>query len=122
MKTLTIALKTTEDLFDDAIQAMKEAMKKEVKDAPTYMITFTNPKDFDKFLKHIKLIRVIKYLKPESVYELAKVMKADVSNLNKSIQFLKEFEVIKVKTTKKNGRTLKQPIFEFDDIRIKMAA
>ncbi len=122
MKTLTIALKTSEDLFDDAIQAMKEAMKKEVKKAPQYKITFTSPKDFDKFLKHIKLIRVIKCLKPESVYELAKVMKVDVSNLNKSIQFLEDFEVITVKTTKKNGRTLKKPIFEFDDIRIKMAA
>jgi predicted transcriptional regulator len=122
MKTLTIALKTSEDIFDDAIQAMKEAMKKEVKNPPEYMITFTSPKEFDKFLKHIKLIRVIKYLKPESVYELAKVMKVDVSNLNKSIQFLEDFEVITVKTTKKNGRTLKKPIFDFDDIRIKMAA
>lgn len=122
MKTLTIALKTSDDLFEDAMEAMKEAMKKEVKKAPQYMITFTSPKDFDKFLKHIKLIRVIKYLKPESVYELAKVMKVDVSNLNKSIQFLEDFEVIKIKVTKKNGRTLKKPIFEFDDIRIKMAA
>ena len=121
MKTLTIALKTRDDLFDDAITTMKTAMKKEVKSIQ-HMITFTNPKDFDKFLKHLKILRIIKFLKPESVYELAKAMDVDVSNLNKSIQFLEKFEIIKIKKVQKKGRVLNKPIFEYQDIRIKMAA
>ncbi len=121
MKTLTIALKPKDEVFDDAIKAMKTAMKGKKQD-PQNLITFTDARQFDKFLKHIKLIRLIKSLKPDSVYELSKLMKVDVSNLNKSIQFLEKFEVIKIKVTTKNGRTLKKPVFEFDDIRIKMVA
>ena len=121
MKTLTIALKTRDILFDDAIKTMKTAMKQKIK-TTQHMITFTNPKDFDKFLKHIKILRIIKCLKPESVYELAKTMEVDVSNLNKSIQFLERFEIIKIKKIQKGGRILKQPIFEYQDIQIKMAA
>ena len=121
MKTLTIALKTRDAIFDDAVKTMKMAMKKEVKTI-RHLITFTNPKDFDKFLKHLKILRIIKSLKPESVYELAKVMGVDVSNLSKAIQFLEKFEIVKIKKIQKKGRTLKQPIFEYQDIRIKMAA
>ena len=112
MKTLTIALKAREHLFDDAVKTMKMAMKKEVKTV-RHLITFTNPKDFDKFLRHLKILRIIKFLKPDSVYELAKVMQVDVSNLNKSIQFLEKFEIIKIKKVRKNGRILKRPIFEY---------
>ncbi len=121
MKTLTIVLKTRDQLFDDVIKTMKMAMKKEVKTIQ-HLITFTNPKDFDKFLKHLKILRIIKFLKPESVYELAKAMQIDVSNLNKSIQFLERFEIIKIKKVRKKGRILKRPIFEYQDIRIKMMA
>ena len=75
----------------------------------------------DKLLRHLKTLRVIKCLKPESVYELAKAMDVNVSNLNKLIQFLEKFEIIKIKKVQKKGRVLKRPIFEYQDIRITMA-
>ena len=121
MKTLTITLKTRDDLFHDAIKTMKNAIKKEAK-KNQHLITFTDPKEFDKLLRHLKIIRVIKCLEPESVYELAKAMNVNVSNLNKSIQFLEKFEIIKIKKVQKRGRVLKCPIFEYQDIRITMAA
>ena len=121
MRTLTIALKTKDDLFNDAISTMKKAMKREIK-TRKHLITFTNPKDFDRFLKQLKILRVIKCLKPKSIYELAKIMNVDVSNLNKSIQFLEKFEIIKIKEEQRKGRTLKRPTFEYQDIKIEMAA
>ena len=121
MKTLTIALKTRDNLFDDAIKAMKNIVKNKPQTAQ-HLITFTNPKDFDKFLKYLRIVRFIKFLRPDSVYELAKLMDVDVSNLNKTVQFLEKFEIIKIKKIQKKGRVLKKPIFEYQDIRIKMAA
>lgn len=63
MKTLTIALKTRDDLFSDAIKTMKMAMKKEVR-STQHLITFNDPKEFDKFLRHLKILRIIKCLNP----------------------------------------------------------
>ena len=54
--------------------------------------------------------------------ELAKLTKADVSNLNKVIQFFEEIGVIRIKTTHVAGRAVKQPRVEYDVVTFKLAA
>ena len=49
-------------------------------------------------------------------------MNVNVCNLNKSIQLLEKFEIIKIPKVQKRGRVLKCPIFEYQDIRMTMAA
>jgi hypothetical protein len=46
----------------------------------------------------------------------------DVSNLNKIILFFEELGAIRIKTSKINGRTVKQPIVEYQRIEFDLAA
>jgi predicted transcriptional regulator len=54
--------------------------------------------------------------KPKSVYELAKLVDMDVSNLNKLILFFETTGAIKIKTSTVAGRTVKTPIVEYSQI------
>jgi tetratricopeptide (TPR) repeat protein len=51
-----------------------------------YEVSFDNKADFNKFVRNIPVLSAIIVYKPRSVYELAKLTKIDVSNLNKTIQ------------------------------------
>jgi predicted transcriptional regulator len=67
-------------------------------------------------------IKYVLLFKPKSVYELAKITKMDVSNLNKVILFLEEVGAIKVKEEKVSGRMVRRPIVEYDAVEFQLAA
>ena len=46
-----------------------------------FEISFDNKKDFDRFVKNIGILSLISKLRPNSIYELAKLANMDVSNL-----------------------------------------
>lgn len=77
---------------------------------------------FDRFVKHMPLLAVIASSRPQSVYELAHALHVDVSNLNKTIQFLEAIGAIKVVTTVSSGRTVRTPIVEYDRVEFALAA
>jgi predicted transcriptional regulator len=54
--------------------------------------------------------------KPKSVYELAKILSMDVSNLNKLIDFFEVVGAVKIKKTMVDGRAMKTPVVEYDQI------
>lgn len=121
MKTLTVSIKTPKDFFDGAIKALKDVSRKKMKGSH-YEVSFDNKKTFDKFVKNIGLLSLIKSQKPKSVYELAKMADMDVSNLNKIILFFEEAGVVTLKRTKVSGRTVTQPLVEYDKIEFNLAA
>jgi predicted transcriptional regulator len=121
MKTLTVSVKSSHEFLEGFAKAFKEISKKKVKGVH-YEVSFDNKKDFDKFVKNIGLLTLIHSLKPKSVYELAKVADMDVSNLNKIILFFEEAGVVTLKRTKVSGRTVTQPIVEYDKIEFNLAA
>ena len=90
--------------------------------SPHYEISFDNKRDFDRFILNLPILKYVLLFKPKSVYELAKITKMDVSNLNKVILFFEEIGAIKVKTTKVSGRKVKTPIVEYDTIEFNLAA
>ena len=121
MKTLTVSVKSSHQFLDDFVKAYKDVSKGKVK-GTHYGVSFDNKKDFDKFVKNIGLLTLIRSLKPKSVYELAKVADMDVSNLNKIILFFETAGVVKLKRTKVSGRTVTQPVVEYDKIEFDLAA
>ena len=60
--------------------------------------------------------------KPKSVYELAKLVDMDVSNLNKLIVFFVAVGAITIKTSIISGRTVKTPIVEYGHIEFDLKA
>jgi predicted transcriptional regulator len=121
MKTLTVSLKTPNELFEGFTRAFKEVSKKSRR-GTHYEVSFSQKKDFDKFVKNIGLLSLIHSLKPKSVYELAKAAEMDVSNLNKIILFFEEAGVVTLKRKKMSGRMVTQPIVEYDKIEFNLAA
>ncbi|PIR16650.1 MAG: hypothetical protein COV46_07555 [Deltaproteobacteria bacterium CG11_big_fil_rev_8_21_14_0_20_49_13] len=121
MKRLIISLKTSDEVLDDFAKAFKRAKKKKAAE-PHYEISFDSKNDFDRFVKNIYILKYILVFKPKSIYELAKIIKIDVSNLNKVILFFEEVGAIKVRTTQVSGREVKTPIVPYDTIEFNLAA
>src|SRR3989338_4055983 len=121
MKTLVVSIKSSGEVLKDFERALKKARAGRLK-KPHFEISFDNRKDFERFVRHISILTTILALKPRSVYELAKLSRMDVSNLNKIILFFEEVGAIRLKTIKVNGRTVKQPIVEYQKIEFDLAA
>ncbi|WP_347359200.1 hypothetical protein [Bdellovibrio sp.] len=121
MKTLVVSIKSSEEALNAFKAALSAARKQKLKQ-DHFEISFDNKKDFDRFAKNIALLSTIIIHKPKSVYELAKITKMDVSNLNKIILFLEEVGAIKIRESTQNGRKIKTPLVEYKQIQIDLSA
>jgi len=122
MKRLLVSCKTTEQVFEDFKKAAKKVMSGKANGDTEYEVSFDNKTDFNRFVRNIPVLSAIIVYKPRSVYELAKLTRLDVSNLNKTIQFFEEIGVIKVKTSEVDGRLVKRPHVEYDEVTFRLAA
>ncbi len=121
MKTLVVSLKSSGEVLKDFERALTKAHHGRIR-KPHYEISFDNRKDFERFVRHISVLATILALKPRSVYELAKLSRMDVSNMNKIILFFEELGAIRLKVSRINGRIVKQPIVEYQKIEFDLAA
>jgi predicted transcriptional regulator len=55
-----------------------------------------------------------------SVYELGKIARLDISNLNKIILFFEEVGVIRIRESKVSGRSVKTPVVDYDQIQFNL--
>ncbi len=99
----------------DFKKALKSARKGRLK-ADHFELAFDNKKDFDRFVKNLGVLSAILIHKPKSVYELAKLVDMDVSNLNKLILFFETVGAIKIKTSRIGGRSVNTPVVEYEQI------
>ena len=121
MKTLTVSIKSPQEVLENFSDAFKAVSKKKLK-GTHFEISFDSKKNFDKFVKNIGMLSLIHSIKPKSVYELAKLINMDVSNLNKIILFFEKAGVITLKKITVSGRRVTQPIVEYDKIEFNLAA
>jgi predicted transcriptional regulator len=121
MKKLIVSVKSSSESLADFKKALKAARKGKLS-GEHYEVSFDNKKDFDRFVKNLGVLSAILIHKPKSVYELAKLVDSDVSNLNKLILFFETVGVIKIKNTIVAGRAIKTPIVEYDHIEFDLKA
>lgn len=122
MKKLYISLKSPTEALKDFENALKKARKAKGKMEPHYEISFDNKKDFNRFVKNIFILMCIQSFNPKSVYELAKIIDMDQSNLNKIINFFEELGAIKIRERKVQGRLVRTPLVEYDKIEFDLKA
>jgi len=115
MKKLIVSIRSSSESLEDFKKALKEARKGKLK-RDHYELSFDNKKDFDRFVKNLGILSAILVHKPKSVYELARLVEMDVSNLNKLILFFETIGAIKIKTSTAKGRTVKTPVVEYEQI------
>jgi len=121
MKKLIVSIKSSGDTLSDFKKALKGARKGRLK-GDHFELSFDNKKDFDRFVKNLGILSAILTHKPKSVYELAKLVDMDVSNLNKLITFFEAAGAITIKTSTVSGRTVKTPIVEYGHIEFDLKA
>ncbi len=121
MKKLIVSYKTPAQSLADFKKALKSTRSKK-KQQVHYEIAFDNKRDYPKFIKNSDILKAILVLKPKSVYELAKSLGKDQSNLNKIIMFFESYGVIKIKESKVNSRTVRKPIVDYQKIEFDLAA
>ncbi|OFZ45903.1 MAG: hypothetical protein A2381_19410 [Bdellovibrionales bacterium RIFOXYB1_FULL_37_110] len=121
MKKLIISFKSSSEVMNDFKNSLKRASKGKIKE-PHHEISFDSRKSFERFAKNIHILSSILAFKPKSIYELAKLTGTDVSNLNKIVIFFEEIGAIKIKKSILNGREIKMPIVDYDEINIDLKA
>ena len=122
IKRLVVSCKTADQVFEDFKSAAKKVQRGSFNGEAEHEVSFDNKADFNRFVRNIPVLSAIIVFKPRSIYELAKLIKADVSNLNKIIQFFEEIGVVKVKTSEVEGRTVKQPRVEYGEVTFRLSA
>ena len=84
-------------------------------------IYFTSLEAIRKVLteKRLELLRVIKEQEPDSVYELAKILKRDIKNVNDDLELLKDIGLVSItKARKGRGRVI--PRVNYDKIQLEI--
>jgi len=122
MKRLVVSCKTADQVFDDFKRVATQVQHRAFRGAPEYEVSFDNKRDFNRFVRNIPVLSAIIVYKPRSVYELAKITNVDVSNLNKIIRFFEEIGVVHIKASKLDGRSVKQPLVEYEEVTFRLAA
>ena len=115
MKKLIVSIKSSSQTMSEFKKALKDARSGKLKENH-YEISFDNKKDFDRFAKNLSVLSAILTHKPKSIYELAKLIDMDVSNLNKLILFFESVGAVSIKTSQSSGRAVKTPVVEYDQV------
>lgn len=121
MKKLIVSLKTRGEVFSDFKKAFGDARRGKLS-GEHYEISFESKKEFDRFVKNMSILAVIYKQKPKSVYELAKLVDMDVSNLNKLMDFFAMVGAIKLQASTVGGRAVKTPVVEYGQIEFDLRA
>ena len=120
MKKLIVLCKTVDQVFLDFKKAASRVRKGKTNGITEYEVSSDNKTNFNRFVKNIPVLSAIIAFKPRSVYELAKLIDTDVSNLNKVIRFFQDIDVICIQTSTVEGRTVKQPHVEYDEVTFRV--
>lgn len=122
MKKLIVSMKTTDELFDEFKKTANSVKKGKPKKGTHYEIAFEDEKDFNRFLKNIKILMVILHHKPGSIYELAKICEQDLANIKKILRFFEEIGAVRIENKIKSGRSVKTPVVDYSKIEFDLDA
>jgi len=122
MKKLIISIKSPTQALNEVKARLDTIQKKRGKVAPHYEISFSDMKQFKKFIGNIDILTSIQLFKPNSIYELANIMQKDVSNINRLINFFEEIGAIRIEEKVVGSRNVKTPMVDYDKIEFDLVA
>jgi len=121
IKNIKISIKSTEAFLEEAKSTMKKIMAGE-KVSRKKGLYFENLDAMRKVLtpKRLELLHTVKEKRPQSIYELAKVMNRDLKNVTQDLAFLERLGLVELKKTK-DKRAKTTPSVEYDKILLEIA-
>ena len=121
-ETLKLYMESTADFKKKIGKELRAIDKGRAKKMPENSISFQSIDQLRKFLtsKRLELLRVIRYKKPKSIYELAKMVKRTPENVNTYIKFLERLGFVEV-TKIKDVREKSVPEVSYDRMTLEIA-
>ena len=107
VRKFKIKVQNSDQFKDDVIKTWKAAEKKKLKDSDyDLVLSFPDiswlPKIFG--AERVRMIQMIRDQKPESIYQLAKLLGRALPNVHRDVHELAEYGVIELKKTRKKGQ------------------
>ena len=120
IKNVRLDIRDEDDFITEAKSAMKAVAKGKAV-APQSAISFESLKTMRKFItdERLRILKAIKKNKPESIYELAKLLKRDTKNVSDDVHYLSELGLIEIKKTK-DGRQKTKPVVDYEKILVEI--
>ena len=120
MKIKKLTMRTLDTAFEEWAQTFEKVRqgKKVDKSRGVY---FTSLEAMRKVLteKRLELLHVIKDQQPDSVYELSKIVKRDIKNINHDLELLKNIGLVSMSKTRK-GRERVIPRVNYNKIQLEI--
>ncbi len=109
---------------DEFILEVKKDLKKIAKGENVRnrsILSFESMKAMRSFItdERLRILRTIKKYSPESIYELAKILKRDTKNVSDDIHFLSDLGLIEIKESK-DGRRKTTPKVNYQKILVEI--
>jgi len=120
VKNIKIAIKSDPVLFSE-IKQVWNSLEKGEKVQKHKGVYFENLDTMRKVLteERLRILKTIKTNNPQSIYELAKLIKRDIKNTFNDVQFLAQVGLIELKKTK-DGREKTTPQVNYDQILLEI--
>lgn len=85
------------------------------------VLSFESLKAMRRFItdERLKILKVVRKYHPESIYELAKILKRDTKNVSDDVHFLSELGLIDIKESK-DGRKKTTPVVNYQKIMVEI--
>jgi len=121
IKRLSIGIKSVDEVMTDFARAAK-ALERGERVSKQEGLYFTDLRAFRRAItdQRLAVLRAIKANAPESVYELAKILKRDVKNVSSDLAILGELGLVELKKTK-TPRGKVKPTVAYDAINLDIA-
>ncbi len=120
VKNIKLGVRSLDTAIEDWAVTFEKARKGQ-KVARSQGIYFTSLEAMRKILteKRLEVLRAIKEKEPESIYELSKIVKRDIKNVNEDLELLKSIGLVSMSRARK-GRERVIPRVNYDKIQLEI--
>ena len=118
VKEIKVVIRPLEEDLEEVVDAFRKVEgREEFKDEK---IVVDNLDDLRKILtpERIRILQVIKNGKPNSIYELSKLLERDRSAVMRDLEFLNKLGFVEFKEERWKKRKSKKPIVPYDEIEV----
>jgi len=120
VKNIKIGVRSLDTAFEEWAQTF-EKVRRGKKIDKRRGVYFTSLEAMRKVLteKRLELLHIIKEQQPDSVYELSKIVKRDLKNINSDLELLRDIGLVSMSKARK-GRERVIPRVNYDKIQLEI--
>ncbi|MBI2988849.1 MAG: hypothetical protein HYY45_18975 [Deltaproteobacteria bacterium] len=120
VKNIKIGVRSLDTAFEEWAQTF-EKVRRGKKIDKRRGVYFTSLEAMRKVLteKRLELLHIIKDQQPDSVYELSKIVKRDLKNINSDLELLRDIGLVSMSKARK-GRERVIPRVNYDKIQLEI--